>query len=111
MSCHQNAEQNHNTVRVNKSFKTVAKLKYLGIMIQTANYTRTFMSNHRNAGQTHNLMTANIFSKNVAKFKYLRMAAKNKNYIHKKIRNRLNSGNYSYHPVQIFCLPISCLKT
>jgi hypothetical protein len=70
MSCHQTAEQNHNTKIANKSFRNVAKLKYLGVTVTNQSDIYEEIKRRLNLGNAYynsvqNLLSSHLLSKNI----------------------------------------------
>jgi CTP synthase (UTP-ammonia lyase) len=70
MLCHQIAEQSDNIKIPNNLFKTVRKLKYLGMAVANQNHIHDEIKNRLNSGNAcyhtvHNLLSSNLLSKNV----------------------------------------------
>jgi hypothetical protein len=53
LSCHQNAGQNHNIKRTNRSFENVAQFKYLGKTVTIKNLLQEEIKWRLNLGSTH----------------------------------------------------------
>jgi ribosomal protein S16 len=70
MSRHQNAGQDHNKKRANRSFENVGHFKYLGMTVTNQNLIHEEIKGRLNSGHTcyhsvQNLLSSHLLSKNV----------------------------------------------
>jgi len=96
-------------VQVNKKALVVAS-KEIGLEVNADKTKYMVVYRDQNARQNHNIQTDNKSFERVEQFKTFGTNLMNQNYIEEEIKSRLKSGNACYHSVQIFCLPVCCLK-
>jgi hypothetical protein len=70
LSCHQTTGQNYNIKILNRSFESVARLKYLGMAVRSKSFIHEEIKNRLNLGKAcyqlvQNLLLSCLLSKNI----------------------------------------------